>query len=191
MKKVLFGVLVVSALASCGGGKGGVKAQGDEADTTTLVLKGDTAPLFEVLDMQGVAFNSAELKGNYALLVFFATWCPYCRMELPEVQELYNEYGNEPNFKLLVIGCRQREPVAEQSAALTAFAQKNNYTFPLYVDTAKVAFSQFAKRGIPRTFLLDTAGIVIESTYGFEIVDTVTNESNFGVIQKEMERIFR
>ncbi|GHT67514.1 thioredoxin [Bacteroidia bacterium] len=183
MKKIILAAIVMSAMFACNW-RQSAKNQSEEPDTTSIIVKGDTAPYFELVDGQGAKVTFDFLKGSYSLLVFFATWCPYCCLELPEVQKVYDEYGSRPDFKVLTIG-RKQDP-----NTLTEFFKTNNYTLPVYADTAGEAFHLFAKRSIPRTYLIDNQGVVVATTIGFEI-DSVSGETSFSVISNELKKIFQ
>ena len=70
-------------------------AQGDDLDAkyaTTLVQPGTVAPEFELKTPEGGTFRLSSLKGKTVVLDFWASWCPDCRKDAPEVVRLYKEY---------------------------------------------------------------------------------------------------
>jgi thiol-disulfide isomerase/thioredoxin len=153
-------------------------------DSNVFVYPGDVVPKFEVLDKQGKKVGNNVIKGNYALLMFFATWCGHCQHELPEVQALYDKYGNRKDFKFVLMN--QKETLQD----VEAFFNSNGYTMPFYLDTAGEALHKFAKGGVPRMLLVDKQGVVIESTVGYS-KNEVTGKSTFDVIRNRVEQIFR
>ena len=178
---------ILCALCACslfaGYGKTSAKVVKNNADTISLVFKGDAVPDFEVFDRNNRKVTPKDLKGSYTLLVFFATWCPYCRYELPEVQQLQSRYGSRPDFKVLPIS-RDEHP-----DTVAAFFRNNGYNLPIVIDVEGKALAKFAKRGIPRSFLLDKQGVVLESTVGY--YQDSTGESNFAVVRKRLESVFK
>jgi peroxiredoxin len=185
MKKLFFFMLVAFAVVgSCGCDYLRGRFGGGNADTSALLAKGDTAPAFALLAADGATVTSADLKGSYVLMMFFATWCPYCQLELPELQTMHKKYGSRPDFRVLAIG-RQEHP-----DTLAAHFRSNNFTIPLYADTAAEVFHLFAKRSIPRVFLLDPQGVVLNSTVGYALIDSASGKTNFTKIANEIELIF-
>lgn len=105
---------------------------------------------------------SADLKGKVVLINMFATWCGPCQGELAEIQKvLWPKYKDNPNFCLVVIG---REHTDEQ---LAAYNKKKGFTFPLYPDPKRGAYSKFADSTIPRADLYNKEGKLVYSSIGY------------------------
>lgn len=64
----------------------------DAKYATTLVKPGSVAPNFKLKTPEGKTFRLSSLKGKTVVLDFWASWCPDCRKDAPEVVRLYNEY---------------------------------------------------------------------------------------------------
>jgi thiol-disulfide isomerase/thioredoxin len=141
MKKMIVLATAALALACCG-----AKPQPD-------VEVGDAAPKFAVAALDGVQ-DTVLRSGKVTLLMFFATWCPHCVAEMPQVQALYNELKGNPRFALAAVA-------REQSAAeVKSFWAEKAYTMPAYADERREAYSLFARQGIPRFYLVDGSGTV-------------------------------
>ncbi len=126
------------------------------------VAIGDSAPAFELADIDGKNFSIDALRGKVVLLNFFATWCGPCLMELPRMQKLWEQYGENEKFSMLVIG---RE---ESQQAVSEFRIKNHYSFPMAADPNREVFSLFAEEYIPRIFLISADGKIAYATLGFD-----------------------
>jgi thiol-disulfide isomerase/thioredoxin len=175
MKKILSLMLLVGSF---------MVSSAQQRDSNVYVYKGDALPMFEAYSPAGTKVTTDDLKGKYALVVFFATWCPHCQHELPELQEVYAKYGNRTDFKIMPINRMEaREKVSEYFGA-------NGFTMPFYLDPSGDALGKFAKGGIPRSFLVDKNGIVIETLVGYA-KDEKTGLSNFMIISKRLEQILR
>jgi peroxiredoxin len=134
-----------------------------KADTLSV---GDLLPPLTFTTLDGKTISTGDLKGKTTLLVFFATWCGPCRAELPHVQkEIWEQYKDNPNFVLLVIG---REHTPEE---LVKFSKENKFTFPIVADIGRKIYSHFAPQLIPRTYLIDKEGKIIHSSIGFDEIE--------------------
>ena len=69
-------------------------------------------------------FSMSEARGDVVLINFFATWCGPCRMELPHIQQIWEERKDNPRFRLLVIGREETMETVKQ------FCEENGFTFP-------------------------------------------------------------
>ena len=106
---------------------------------------------WKLKDEDGHIFDFENTKGKVVFMNFWATWCPPCIAEMPNIQELYNDYKDKVVF-LFVTSDRYRE--------INAFLDKNNYTFKVYRPLNNES-SLFDVPSIPRTFLIDKAGSIV------------------------------
>ena len=113
---------------------------------------GHPAPDFAVTDAAGKTFRLSELRGKPVVLNFWATWCPPCRAEMPELQAASERLAGE----VAVVGVDQGE-TAEQVAA---FARELGLTFQMPVDGNMDVSRQYLVRNLPTTFFIDRDGIV-------------------------------
>jgi peroxiredoxin len=127
----------------------------------TLTSLGEPAPDFAVTTVDGSTIHLADLRGKVVLLNFFATWCGPCMMELPELQQIWDEFHARAGFAMLVIG---REETVE---TVQAFRGEHDFTFPMAADADRAAFDCFATDRIPRTYLISRDGKIIFQCVGY------------------------
>jgi len=137
-----------------------LKAQ--EFDSFSIALKGCKAPAFRTQTIDGISINIDSLKGKVVLLNFFATWCPPCREELPEVEkEIINKF-DKSNLIVLSIGrCHTAKELLE-------FKNKTNYKLNFVPDPKTEIYQLYASKYIPRNYVIDQNGIVVYSGVGYE-----------------------
>jgi peroxiredoxin len=118
---------------------------------------------FTLTGVDGRQLRLSDLRGQVVLLNFWATWCPPCRAELPDLEAIYREDG--VSHSLTVVGVD-----VEENAGLTqAFAKQYDVTFPLLPDPdGKVSDHLYAVRALPTSFLIDRAGNVRYTWVGEE-----------------------
>jgi peroxiredoxin len=119
---------------------------------------GAAAADFTLPDLQGRAVSLHAFSGHPTLVNFWATWCPPCNLELPDLQRLAAEHPG----CLSVVGVALESGSAEQVAA---FARRKGLTYPLVLDDGVVARS-YQVESLPRSVLLDGAQRVVKTWDG-------------------------
>ena len=133
-----------------------------QQDSTANTRVGDKAPSFSCKTLKGKEYTIDRLKGKVIMLNFFATWCPGCNLELPELEkEIWNKYRDNPDFVLLVIG---REHTDKD---LIAFAGSKNLDLPFVPDPGREIYRLYASRYIPRNIVIDKEGNIVFQNSGF------------------------
>ncbi len=132
-------------------------------DEYTVIKIGDNVPVFNFEKEKGKKANIQDYKGKLVLINLFATWCPPCRIELPQLQKrIWEKHKNNNQFALFVFGREENWDV------LTPFKEKTGFTFPILPDTDRNIFKLFATQAIPRNILIDQMGKVIYQSIGYE-----------------------
>jgi peroxiredoxin len=105
---------------------------------------------FSLQSMDGKTYSLEGLRGKIVLLNFWATWCPPCRKEMPDMEALYRRF-QKSGLVVLAVSDEERETVA-------GFLAKQNYTFPILLDPERKVNKAFSVEGIPKSFIFDAAG---------------------------------
>lgn len=99
----------------------------------------------------GTPFNFESTKGKVVLVNFWATWCPPCIAEMPNMQLLYNDYKDKIEFVFVS---------NEEFSVINEFISKKGYTFDVYKPLTQNP-EIFDVTSIPRTFLIDKTGKIV------------------------------
>ena len=108
---------------------------------------------FQVADLKDEKFSLEQYRGQVVLLDFWATWCPPCIAEIPNVRRTYEKYKDQ---KFQVIGIsldRSIEP-------LKTYIEEKNLGWLHYWDKSRKVSNMYKVRGIPATFLIDGEGVI-------------------------------
>lgn len=116
---------------------------------------------FTLKDQYGNTHTLSDYKGKTVFLNFWATWCPPCKAELPDIQNLYDNAETEGDEALIVLGVASPDSGNEVSEEeIAEFLEKNGYTYPVLMDTAGEVFGAYGVQSLPTTFMIDKEGNV-------------------------------
>ena len=118
---------------------------------------------FTLYDQYGKEHKLSDYRGKKIFLNFWATWCPPCREEMPDIEELYNEY--EKNSQdVIILGVASPNLGNEGNQQyIEDFLRENNYTFPVVFDDGGILTYQYGFSSMPSTLIIDEDGYI--STY--------------------------
>lgn len=137
---------------------------------------------FTLTDQFGNTHTLDQYKGKTILLNFWATWCGPCRSEMPDLQAVYEDYGNNEK-DLVVLGVAAPNLGQEGSAEdITAFLEENGYTYPTLMNEDASLFYSYGISSFPTTFMIDKNGNV----YGY-IMGAQSREVFDNIIQQTMD----
>ena len=120
------------------------------------------APDFTVVDADGREVKLSDFRGKPTVVNFWATWCGYCKQEMPTFEEVYQQYGDDINFLMIDIADGTQETVEKASA----YIADNGYTFPVYYDTQLDATMTYGAYSLPVTYFFDADGYGIAQGRG-------------------------
>ena len=108
---------------------------------------------FQVTDLKGEALSLEQYRGQVVLLDFWATWCPPCIAEIPNVKKTYEKYKDQ-KFQIIGISLdRSKQP-------LDAYIKKESLTWLHYWDNIGKVSNLYKVQAIPSTFLIDGEGVI-------------------------------
>jgi len=105
---------------------------------------------FTLKDLNNKKWTLSQLRGKIVLVNFWATWCPPCRTEMPNLDLIYTHFASEG---LVILSITDENPFTVNS-----FLQGKNYHPPVLIDSGGAVHKQFHITGIPKTFVFDRDG---------------------------------
>ena len=135
------------------------------------------APDFNLKDQYGVIHSLENYKGKVIFLNFWATWCPPCKKEMPDVESIYKEYG-ENKKDVVILGIN-----SEKENEVKKFLKDKGYTFPTLIDENSEVMRKYFIQAFPTSFVIDKEGNV----YGY-VMGGLTKEQIKQVIEEVLKK---
>lgn len=117
-------------------------------------------------DQQGARVNLKDYKGKVVFINFWATWCPPCLIEMPGINELYNQYKEDNHVVFLMISLDRNFDTAK------TFLSEKGFDFDIYRAEGSIP-QDFQTPGIPATFVLDKEGEIAKKIIGASSYNTI------------------
>ena len=142
----------------------------DDAPNTEFGLTDDNAatldepaPNFSLPTLTGKPISTADYRGKTLVLNFWASWCPPCRAEMPELQALHQE--RQASRDLVILGVNLLSQDTIEAAA--SFVDDFQLTLPVVAGMPDASVAQrYGVRGLPATFFIDRNGILRKTNLG-------------------------
>lgn len=133
------------------------------------------APDFTVLDNDGNEVKLSDFRGKPVVINFWATWCYYCRQEMPDFDKAREQY---PDVQFLMINAT--DGVQETMENAKAYIEKEQYGFDVFFDTSLEAVNAYYVTGFPCTYFIDKDGNLVTRASG--MLDYGTLEKGIAMI---------
>ncbi len=108
---------------------------------------------FTLTDLRGRAWTLSDLRGKVVLVNFWATWCPPCRKEMPDLETLYNRFKDQ-GLVILAIS-------DEEAGKVEPFIAERKITYPVMLDPGRKVNDLFQVEGIPKSFVYNREGKLV------------------------------
>jgi thiol-disulfide isomerase/thioredoxin len=144
-------------------------AQDSNAPVIRFVKDPEMAPPLDAKDLLGQPVNKDNWPGNVVLVNFWATWCPPCREEIPELLRLKKEFGD----KLQIVGISEDDDPPQE---VLRFVRHQGMNYPIVMATGKLVDSYGGVPALPTSFLIDTQGRVVTKHSGLYPIEMYEQE---------------
>ncbi|MGJ9459685.1 TlpA family protein disulfide reductase [Oceanobacillus sp. CF4.6] len=123
------------------------KDSSDSGDETGIAI-GDIAPDFELETLAGETVRLSDYRGKRVFVNFWATWCPPCRAEIPDMQKLYDT----KDVVILAVN------MAESPDTVHPFVEEFEMTFPVLMDAKSEVVGTYHVQAYPTSYMIDSTG---------------------------------
>ena len=142
-------------------------------------VAGDIFSNFTLIDIRDQKHALSNYKGKVVLINFWASWCPPCIYEMPELQKLQNHFASRP-FEVITIN------VGENKYKVRKFSKAIKLKLPVLLDTTRNTFNRWGGATLPTSFLIDSDGYIrykVRGNPGWEDQETLS------IIEKMIQQL--
>lgn len=116
------------------------------------------APDFTAVDLEGNEVKLSDYKGKFVFLNFWATWCTYCKQEMPAIQKMFEEYEvDKDQVAFLIVNVGESKEVIQNYLD----SSETKYTFKILMDEDKSIASTYTVNAFPTSFFIDKESNVL------------------------------
>ncbi len=145
LRRLVAILLLIASVASCAGGVDPARARG--------ISEGSVAVDFQLPDLDGQKISLSDYRGNVVLINFWATWCPPCLAEIPEIEASY-QARHEEGFVVLGVSVEQAPD------HIASFVEAAGMSYPVLLDEGGEVFRMYRVPGLPMSVFLDREGVI-------------------------------
>ena len=157
-----FPIIALAAAWIMLGAQAAVMGAGAEPSTeithefTQGIEPGQQPPDFTATDLQGQSHHLRDIHSKPVLVHFWATWCPYCRAEIPKIKKLQEQWGSKGALEIITIS------VDEDLDKVKKFLAAQPLPYPVIADVSqRPALAElYHVEGIPASYLIDRDGLI-------------------------------
>jgi thiol-disulfide isomerase/thioredoxin len=135
------------------------REESSSGDVVRLFKQPTAVPTFTMTDLDGRSISSDSWRGKVVFVNFWATWCPPCRAEIPDLVALQKKYPDE----IVIVGVSEDEGPIE---SVRAFAAQYNVNYPIVMVTPEMRKIFKGIVALPTTFVLDREGQIVQKHVG-------------------------
>ena len=173
MKKIIALFLSGFLLTACSSVSDTTTSSSESSsDSSSSVISQSSVLNFTVKDVDGNDVNLADYQGKKVYINFWATWCGPCIREIPELEEVYQEYKDKDDYVFLSITSpndakfANANPVDESQEVILSKAKELGISYPVLFDTKDQAATKFALSAVPTHIFINSDGTLKQTFAG-------------------------
>ncbi|MFD2117384.1 TlpA disulfide reductase family protein [Paenibacillus yanchengensis] len=134
----------------------------EEDELVVGLKKGNIAPDFVLESLDGEERKLSDYRGKKVILNMWATWCPPCREEMPDMQKMHEQHGDS-DIAIVAVNLTSSEQKIED---ITEFVEEYGLTFPILLDPKDQVAGRYQVTSIPTSYILDAEGKIQQKVVG-------------------------
>src|SRR5690625_5010048 len=141
----------------------------EEGDVEVGLEVGNLAPNFELETLEGGSIKLSDFRGERVMVNFWATWCPPCRAEIPDMQKFHEK----TDIQILAINLTDTESDQEK---VPTFVKNYGMTFNVLMDEDSEVANRYQIQPIPTSYMIDSKGVIQFKALGAMNYDSMVQE---------------
>ena len=148
------------------------------ANHAQAVEVGDVVALPDVQLLDGTRVPGDAWHGHPVIIATWASWCPFCALQNPRLQKLYDDTRGT-DLRILTISIDANPQLAKDYVA------KRRFTFPVTMETDALCAATGPRKGLPELLVLDAKGRVVRNEVGEMLEDDVADLARYAHSPKQ------
>ncbi|HBU82570.1 MAG TPA: TlpA family protein disulfide reductase [Paenibacillus sp.] len=147
----------------------------DMSSLTVGINQGNIAPDFELNTPDGEKLKLSDFRGQKVIVNMWATWCPPCRVEMPDMQKFYEKYKDE-KATIIAVNMTSSEKSLD---SIPNFLKEYGITFPVVLDEQNKVGEIYQVYALPTSIIIDSQGIIQQKVSGpmnYEMMEKFVSE---------------
>lgn len=149
--------------------EGDERQEATEKEIPVGLEVGNRAPDFQLQTLAGESVKLSDFRGSRVMINFWATWCPPCRAEMPDMEKFYQD----KDIVVLAVNLTDTENSLED---VKEFSDEYGLTFPILLDTDLETASLYSIQPLPTSYMVDSNGIIRNMAFGALNYDLMVQE---------------
>ncbi|WP_461201233.1 TlpA family protein disulfide reductase [Anoxybacillus sp. TBDG-1] len=133
----------------------------EQSSTNVGIDVGEMAPDFELMTLKGEKVQLSQFRGKKVILNFWASWCPPCRAEMPEMQRFYEQHGQ--HVAIVAVNLTNKE---KNHQAVETFINEKGVSFDIMFDEQGTVSKTYEVITIPTSYIIDEHGVILHKHVG-------------------------
>lgn len=147
----------------------------DMSSLTIGINKGNIAPEFDLKTLDEESVKLSDFRGKKLIVNMWATWCPPCRAEMPDMQKFYDKYKDE-DVAILAVNMTTSEKSVDD---ISKFLNEFEITFSVVLDEQNKVAMTYQTFALPASYIIDSKGIIQQKVTGpmnYEMMEKMISE---------------
>lgn len=147
----------------------------DMSSLTIGINKGNIAPEFDLKTLDEESVKLSDFRGKKLIVNMWATWCPPCRAEMPDMQKFYDKYKDE-DVAILAVNMTTSEKSVDD---ISKFLNEFEITFSVVLDEQNKIAMTYQTFALPASYIIDSKGIIQQKVTGpmnYEMMEKMISE---------------
>lgn len=154
-----------------------------------MPMIGQAAPSFKLPGLDGKTYSLEQFRGQYVVIHFAATWCPFCNAEAPHLEQLYKDY-KQKGVQVFIIDVKESKDIVEK------MSKKFSFSFPVLLDEDGSGSTSYAPEGVQPDLARDevplASNLIIDKEGNirfYSLLNTTTFDAKLTKVKQKLDEL--